>query len=94
VLLKPLSFEAPDQLVALYHLAPGFGTRELPQSLATYFTYSDNARVFEDIGLRNAQDVSVNRRGEPEQLKALRVTDGMLTLLDIRPELGRLVRKE
>lgn len=94
VLLKPLPFQAPDRLVALYHLAPGFGTRELPQSLATYFTYRDNARVFEDIGLWNAQDVSVNRSGEPEQLKALRVTDGMLTLLRVRPELGRLVRKE
>jgi len=94
VLLKPLPFQAPDRLVALYHLAPGFGTRTLPQSLATYFTYRDNARVFDDIGLWNAQDVSVNRRGEPEQLKALIVTDGTLTLLGVRPELGRLFRKD
>jgi putative ABC transport system permease protein len=94
VLLKPLPFHEPDRLVALYHLAPGFGTPKLPQSAATYFTYRDNGRVFEDIGLWNAEDVSVNRSGEPEQLKALRVTDGMLSLLGVLPELGHLVRKE
>ena len=30
VLLKPLPFHEPDRLVALYHLAPGFGATELP----------------------------------------------------------------
>lgn len=95
VLLKPLPFHEPDRLVALYHLAPGFGgARKGPQSPATYFTYRDNARVFEDIGLWNAEDVSVNRSGEPEQVKALRVTDGTLSLLGVHPELGRLVRQE
>jgi predicted permease len=94
VLLKPLPFYEPDRLVALYHVAPGFGTNELPQSPATYFTYRDNARVFEDIGLWNTGDVSVNRSGEPEQVRALRVTDGTLSLLGVRPALGHLVRKE
>src|SRR3954464_3760509 len=71
VLLKPLPFHEPDRLVALYHLAPGFGgARKLPHSPATYFTYRDNARVFEDIGLWNAEDVSISRSGEPEQVKA------------------------
>ena len=95
VLLKPLPFHEPDRLVVLYHLAPGFGgASKWPQSPATYFTYRDNARVFEDIGVWNPEDVSVNRSGEPEQVRALRVTDGMLSLLGVRPELGRLVRKE
>jgi putative ABC transport system permease protein len=95
VMLKPLPFHEPARLVALYHLAPGFGgARKVPQSPATYFTYRDNARVFDEIGLWNAEDVSINRSGEPEQVKALRVTDGMLSLLGVRPEFGRLVRKE
>jgi len=38
--------------VTLYHLAPGFGgARNHSTSPATYFTYRDNARVFEEIGL-------------------------------------------
>ena len=51
VLLKPLPFDEPDRLVAVSHRAPGFNTATLPQSAATYFTYRDHARVFEDIGL-------------------------------------------
>jgi predicted permease len=94
VLLKPLPFQAPDRLVALYHLAPGFGTRTLPQSPATYFTYRDNARVFEDIGAWSAANVSIIRHGEPEQAPALMISDGMLSLLGVRPLLGGLLRKE
>jgi putative ABC transport system permease protein len=94
VLLKPLPFYEPDRLVALYHLAPGFGTRTLPQSPATYFTYRDNARVFEDIGAWSAANVSITRNGEPEQAPALMLSDGMLSLLGVRPLLGGLLRKE
>ncbi len=95
VLLKPLPFYEPDRLVALYHLAPGFGgATKAPPGNAMYFTYREHGRVFEDIGLWNAGDVSVVRNGEPEQVQALRITDGLLPLLGIRPGLGRLIRRE
>src|ERR1700687_6128790 len=96
VLLKPLSFHEPDRLVALYHVAPGFGATvtHLPQSPATYFTYRDNARVFEDVGVWSAANVSIVRHGEPEQAPALMVSDGLLSLLGVRPLLGGLLRKE
>ncbi len=95
VLLKPLPFDEPDRLVAVYHLAPGFGPGPKgPQSAATYFTYRDNARVFEDIGLWSAGEVTIARSGTPEPEQALRITDGLLSLLRVRPLLGDLVRKE
>src|SRR5712692_2441266 len=94
VLLKPLPFDEPDRLVALYHLAPGFNTPKLPQSDATYFTYRDHARVFEDIGLWRREQVSIARSGTPEPEQALGLTDGLLSLLRVRPLLGDLLRKE
>jgi putative ABC transport system permease protein len=94
VLLKPLPFDEPDRLVALYHLAPGFNTPKLPQSDATYFTYRDHARVFEDIGLWRREQVSIARSGTPETEQALGLTDGLLSLLRVRPLLGDLLRKE
>jgi predicted permease len=95
VLLKPLPFDEPDRVVAVYHLAPGFGPGQKgPQSAATYFTYRDNTRVFEDIGLWSAAEVSITRSGTPEPEQALRITDGLLPLLRVRPVLGDLVRKE
>ncbi len=95
VLLKPLPFDDPDRLVAVYHLAPGWGPGPKgPQSPATYFTYRDNARVFEDIGVWSAAEVSITRSGRPETERALRITDGLLSLLRVRPVLGDLVRQE
>jgi putative ABC transport system permease protein len=94
VLLKPLPFHEPDRLVAVSHRAPGFNTSTLPQSAATYFTYRDHARVFEDIGLWRAQELSIVRSGMPEPEQALRVTDGLLAVLRVQPFLGGLLRKE
>jgi putative ABC transport system permease protein len=95
VLLKPLPFGDPDRLVALYHLAPGFGPgTNGPQGAASYFTYRDHGRVFEDIGLWSTDNVSIIRNGTPEQVRALRVTDGTLSLLGARPEVGRLMSRE
>ncbi len=95
VLLKPLPFYEPDRLVALYHFAPGFVRGgQVPQGEATYFTYRDHRRVFEEIGLWRTDRVSILRNGAPEEVQALRVTDGTLSLLGVRPELGRLIRGE
>src|SRR5688572_12913293 len=47
VLLKPLPFHEAERLVSLLHNSPDGGRNHGP---ATYFTYRDNQRVFEDIG--------------------------------------------
>ncbi|HUR33683.1 MAG TPA: ABC transporter permease [Vicinamibacterales bacterium] len=88
VLLKPLPFRDPERLVALYHVTPA--RQQDFQGASTYFTYRAHGRVFEDIGLWSSGNVAAIRRGTPEQLRAVRVTDGTLPLLGVRPELGRL----
>jgi predicted permease len=94
VLLKPLPFDESDRLVVASHRAPGFNTATLPQSAATYFTYREHARVFEDIGLWRPVEVSITRNGVPAPEQALTVTEGLLPLLRVRPLLGDLLRKE
>jgi putative ABC transport system permease protein len=51
VLLKPLPFTEPDRLVGMWHTAPELGFDRFQQSPSTYFTYRDDGRVFEDVGL-------------------------------------------
>ena len=92
VLLKPLPFPDPDRLVALYHVTPA--SKKDLQGAATYFTYRDHGRVFEDIGLWQVGNVAMIRGGVPEQVRALRVTDGTLSLLGVRAERGRLIAKD
>jgi hypothetical protein len=96
VLLKPLPFHEPDRLVALYHLAPGVHPdSKAPQTGASYFTYRERGQVFEDIGLSywEVLNASVVRNGEPEQVESLSITDGFLSVLGVRPVLGRLFEK-
>jgi putative ABC transport system permease protein len=83
VLLKPLPFHEPDRLVDVSH-------RSFNHGPATYFTYRDHNRVFEDIGAWESNLVSITGRGEPERVEALSVTDGTLPLLRVQPLLGRL----
>ncbi len=50
VLLKPLPFEDQDELVSVWHMAPGLSSEVLRVWSGMYFTYRDESRVFEDIG--------------------------------------------
>jgi hypothetical protein len=61
----------------------------LNQSPATYFIYKDEGRVFEHIGLWNDTSVTVTGVGEPERIRALQVTEGVLDALRAEPLLGR-----
>lgn len=94
VLLKPLPFPAPHQLVAMWHTAPGLMPGPLDQAAFTYFTYRDGNTTFEDIGLWTMTSATVVGRGEPEELRAMHVTDGTLPVLRVGAALGRVFSPE
>ena len=94
VLLKPLPYPRPEELVGVWHTAPGFQIKDLNMAPSNYFIYREQGRTLQDIGMYAQDSVSVTGMGEPEQVQALRVTDGTLALLGIPPMLGRSFRKE
>ncbi|HOC17200.1 MAG TPA: ABC transporter permease [Vicinamibacterales bacterium] len=89
VLLKPLPFPDANRLVAVWHSAPGINLEMLPQGPATYLTYREEGRTFEEIGLWQNGMVTVTGLSEPERVPALMVTDGTLPILQVAPHLGR-----
>lgn len=89
VLLKPLPYPDPDRLVAVWQTAPGIGIPDVNASPATYFTYREESRAFQDIGLWRSESVTVTGLAEPEHLESLVVTDGTLPILGIQPIRGR-----
>jgi putative ABC transport system permease protein len=94
VLLKPMPFDDPERLVGMWHTAPELGFDLFNQSPATYFTYRDENRVFQDISLWTPfPDVSITGNGDPERVQALYVTDSLLPILKVQPFLGRLFTK-
>ena len=90
VLLKPLPFHDPERLVSVWHRAPGLNLPQLEQGAATYFTYRESNRVFEDIAVWDREEVSITGRGDPERANALWVTDGLFPILRVQPQLGRI----
>jgi predicted permease len=93
VLLKPLAYPEPERLVSISHYAPGFGgvVDDIGLRLSTgmYFTYTQENRVFEKMGVWTAAQFSVSGAGDPEQVLAIGVSPGTLEALGVQPELGR-----
>ncbi len=90
VLLKPLPYPQAGQLVSLKHIAPGLNIDDLRLSPTQYFTYREEGRAFQQIGLYGDGGTTITGIGEPEQARALFVSDGTLQALGIQPALGRL----
>ena len=89
VIWKPLPYGHSEQLVALRHSAPGIHFDDLNLSSSLYFTYREENRVFQDVALWNAGAVTITGLAEPEEVRALWVTDGFLPALEVQPALGR-----
>ena len=94
VLLKPLPYPQPDELIGVWHTAPGIQLKDFDMSPSDYFIYREQNRTMQDIGMYSGDSVSVTGVAEPEQVPALRVTDGTLPLLGIPPLLGRSFTKQ
>ena len=94
VLLKPLPYPNPDELVGIWHTAPGIQITDLDMSPSDYFIYREQNHTLQDIGMYADASVSVTGVAEPEQVQALRVTDGTLPVLGIPPSLGRVFSKQ
>lgn len=89
VLLKPLPYPQPEQLVAVWLTAPGMNIKDLNPSPAIYFVFRDQNRTFQDLGLYTGVSRNVTGHGEPEHVAGLDVTYGLLRTLGVRPMLGR-----
>ena len=89
VLLKPLPFPQSEQLVAIDHAAPGVNLASVGAAPFLYFTYRDEARSFQDVGLWTSDTSSVTGLAQPEQVRTLVVTAGVLGILGVPPALGR-----
>ncbi|MGB7029267.1 MAG: ABC transporter permease [Candidatus Acidiferrum sp.] len=94
VLLKPLPYPKPNELIGVWQTAPGINITDLNMAPSNYFIYREQNQTFQDIGIYNHDAVSITGMAEPERLDALDVTDGTIPLLGIPPMLGRSFSRE
>jgi predicted permease len=89
ILLRPLPYQHPDELVDLTHTAPGVNLREADLAPFLYFTYREQGRSFQSLGLYHWSFRTITGLTEPESQQGLDVTAEVLPMLGVQPELGR-----
>ena len=89
VLLKPLPYSHPEELISVGLTAPGIKFENIPVSPSTYFILREQNRTFREFGLHMGISLNVTGLGEPEHVSGMAVTDGLLPALGVSPALGR-----
>jgi putative ABC transport system permease protein len=90
VLMKPLPYAHPEQLVAVWMTAPGIKIADLNVGPSVYFTMADESRAFQAVSIWASGKSSVTGNGKPEQVFALFASHELLPILGVQPQLGRL----
>jgi len=94
VLLTPLPFPESDRLVAVWYAAPGLNFEQVNQAPALHVIAEDEGQAFERIGMWGSSRVSITGLEEPEEVRAIRLTEGTLPTLGVQPVLGRRFSRE
>ena len=94
VLLKPLPYPNPDELVVLDHNAAGIGLNHTGAAPFLYFTYREDSRVFGDVAMWQTDTESVTGLAEPEEVQSIIVPERVLPMLGATPMVGRLFTKD
>ena len=89
ILLKPLPYPQPESLIALNHTAPGVNFTDAGIAPFLYFTYREEGRSFQDVGMWQDDTGSITGLAEPEEVPCEDVTASLLPLLGVQPALGR-----
>jgi putative ABC transport system permease protein len=91
VLLKPMPYPQPERLVLIREKMVGLfevGSVSYPN----YLDWRAAQRSCTDIAMFRGQgfNLSAQGEGEPERVRGLRVTANLLSVLDLKPQLGRV----
>src|SRR6201982_2211310 len=94
VVLKPLSYPHPEQLVSVEVSPVALDPSLRGMAPEDYFVFREQNRTFQQIGIYaetdTDRDVNVTGFAEPERVRALNVTHDVLSTLAVQPMIGRV----
>jgi len=94
LLLRPLPYAQPDQLMMVFENDSGSPERTLPFSPPDFFDFQRQARSFSGLEGCHFWSYNISGSGDPERVIGGVVTAGLFPLLGRRPVLGRTFRPE
>jgi predicted permease len=89
ILIRPLPYERPDQLVAVYARQRARDEHGVNISYPDYVSWRDDSRSFAALGMWTWYALAFSGEGEPERVEGAAVTANLFPLLGVRPILGR-----
>jgi predicted permease len=92
VLLKPLPYREPEQLIRVFESSAG--QPKFPMSAGDFQDYRAQNSTLAGLALYTRLDLELSMDDQPELLSALRVTSGFFDVLGVKPMLGREFRRE
>jgi predicted permease len=88
VLLRPLDYHEPQQIVTLLNFGRG------PVSPANFLDFRQNSQSFEQMAAAEVWGGTLANNDKPEVVSGLRMGDGLFDLLGVQPLVGRTLQPE
>ena len=90
ILLRPLPYKDPGQLVQVWETNPQRGFPEFPASPPNFFDWRDQNHSFSQIAAVQYDDYNLTGAGAPTHVFGIDVSPNVFALLGAKPELGRV----
>ncbi|HEX5736618.1 MAG TPA: ABC transporter permease [Blastocatellia bacterium] len=95
VLLRPMPYENPDQLIMLWETNPRLqlGFDEVSVAPANYVDWKNQNSVFEQLAAFWPSTYNITDAGQPERLEGVEVSSDLFSLLGVQAARGRTFSK-
>jgi putative ABC transport system permease protein len=94
VLLRPLPFDKPEQLVQVWATNAKRGQRSAPTSYLNFADWRDQNRVFDHMAAYTDASAAFTYGDTPEQIEGAGVTADLFKVLGTEPLMGRALASE
>ena len=94
VILRPLAYPRPEQLMYLTTQFPAFGFEQFWVSPPEYFEFREINRSFSAVGAFTTGEVNLTAGNQALRARSASVNDDLLRALGVSPAAGRLFRKD
>jgi putative ABC transport system permease protein len=94
VLLRPLPYHQPDQLVLLWGNFLKLNIERLGAKAAEYIDYKTQSNSFDQVAAYTLRDLTLTGTDQPELILATSVTANLFPMIGAKPLMGRLIQPE
>src|SRR5262245_30718734 len=89
VLLRPLAFDRPEQLVTINHFYPNLNNLEASFAVPSYHDMRERMHIFESFAVTTGWNANLTEGSDPEKVVGAVATSEFFNVFGVAPLLGR-----